>query len=62
MEERRGHRQSWRTLLEGIFALDCRSCAWCYMISDSVSGEGEAECVGRKGDEWQNELPEVRRE
>ena len=45
--------------MEGIFALDCRSCAWCYMISDSVSGEGEAECVGRKGDEWQNELPGV---
>ena len=48
--------------LEGVFALDCRSSAWCYMMSDSVSAEGEAECVGRKGDMWQYKLPEVMRE
>ena len=62
MKERKGHRQSWRTLIEGISVLDCRSCAWCYMMSDSVGGEGEAECVGRKGDKRQYKLPEVMRE
>lgn len=62
MKERRGHGQSWRMRLEGVFALDCKSSAWCYMMSDSVSAEGEAECVGRKGDMWQYKLPEVMRE
>ena len=62
MKERRGHGQSWRTRLEGIFALDCKSCACCYMMGDSVRAEGEAACVGRKGDIRQYKLPEVMRE